>query len=372
MVAWNFLRAVAWPIGSLLIAAILIWAGSLGWLGDAIQSFLLTSWMLTERFLNGNNEAVGRLVTLTGATGTLISGTWAIYKIWHFAEHRMPQRIEEFLEHNDKRLFEAGPMLLRAIEAPGSQKPWRAPIAFVGPLNDAMRKIGFGNIAAASPDLGESIRLLKAKREKWESYEEQTRVQLANAHLLRGAVLAADAGTTSGETARKLDKDAEHEFAAAIELDSENAEAYYYRALQRLRLGQIAPAKLDFESAIEQTSDKKQSLIGSRANYCLGKLLGEEKTSPGTAYDRLKNATEQMPNDLAHSPEGAEILLLRAEMALDRRPPATTVASQCIKHAIDAVAGCETIRASKIRERAASSQMRFYAITQPASGATQS
>jgi tetratricopeptide (TPR) repeat protein len=288
-----------------------------------------------------------------GALTTLLSGSWGVFKLWHFAEQRMPQRIEEFLLHNERHLIEAGPALLRAIEAPGPQKSWRAPIAFVGPLNDAMRKIGAGNTASAIPDLAHSIHQLSTKRELWTKYEGQTRVQLVNAHLLRGAALAAEAGMKSGEEARRLDIDAEHHFSQAIELDRENAEAYYFRGLQRLRLARRAPASEDLTTATKLSSTEPQSLVRSRANYCLGKLMDEENPNSNLARDRLNEAIDCMPDDLAHSEEGAEIYLYRAKIALGRRKPDTTVAGSCLSQAEDALSGLDSTRARACRTRIA-------------------
>ena len=367
MLTRDFLNKLFWLVVAGIVVSVALLVGSLGGFGPETQKVIASAYTTIVNFLNGNDKEIGRLGILVGALGTVFSGSYAIYKVLYFAEKRMPQRIEEFLEHNERHLLDAGPMLLRAIESPGAQKPWRAPIAFVGPLNDAMRRIAAGDTSAAIPDLAESIKLLTIKRDTWKSYESQTRFQLVNAHILRGVSLAAEAGllhcdptridpTISTaekrfDVARVKDSEARNHFTKAIDLDPENPEPYYYRGLQLLRLNHGAPARLDFESAVEHSMDDEKSFVGARANYCLARILIKEQTSPGKASEHLRRATEQMPDELAHSEEGGEIFLLRAEHGLRLSRPTLNVSTQCFKRAYDAVAGIRTSRARAIQER---------------------
>ena len=144
MAAWGILRLIGWFVTGVVGLSCLVTAAALGLLGAEAASGTAAAWSEIRGFLVHNDRPVTQLVGVTGVIGTFFSGGWAIYKIWHFAEVRMPQRIAEFLAHNDQRLDEIRPMLIAAIEAPGTAKPFRAPIAFAGPLNDAMRRIGQG------------------------------------------------------------------------------------------------------------------------------------------------------------------------------------------------------------------------------------
>ena len=194
MAAWAFLRFVAWAVVGTLLVVSLATASALGLLGVDAAAWTEDAWSATRGFLDHNDRHVRQLVGVGGIVGTAISFGWGVYKIWHFAEVHMPARIAEFLEVNDQRLDAVRPMLLRAIEAPGTTKPMKAPVAFVGPLNDALRRIGFGHADAADAALAHAIEALEKKRAAAALYDAQTRRQLASADLLRGMVLTAAAG----------------------------------------------------------------------------------------------------------------------------------------------------------------------------------
>ncbi len=315
MAAWGILRLIGWFVAGVTALACLVTVSALGVLGVDAAHWTAAAWSDIRAFLTHNDRPVTQLVSVTGVIGTVFSGGWAVYKIWHFAEVRMPQRIAEFLAHNDERLDAIRPMLIAAVEAPGTTKPMRAPIAFVGPLNDAMRRIGFGQADATEGDLARAIEGLEKQRATAALYDAQVRRQLAAAHLLRGMVLTAQAGLDgrpgAARSAAERDFAAVDHFSAALDVDPSDADALFYRGLVWARLGRTDAAEADFQKAVELTAGRK-GVVRARANYCLAILVQNRSAGSRATLTNMAQAIASLPPEHTHSEEAGEMHLYRA------------------------------------------------------------
>ncbi len=311
MAAWGLLRLISWLVAVRAALGDRVTAAALGAFGPDAAQWTAAAWSDIRAFLAHNDRPVAQLISVTGVVGTLFSGGWAVYKIWHFAEVRMPQRIAEFLAHNDQRLDAVRPMLIAAIEAPGSAKPMRAPIAFVGPLNDALRKIGFGHADATGDDLARAIEGLEKQRTAAALYDAQVRRQLAAAHLLRGMVLTAQAGQQAAPHAAERDFAAVDHFSAALDIDPADADALFYRGLVWARLGRTDAAETDFQQAVELTAGR-QGVVRARANYCLAILVQQRSGGQRAPLAHMAQAIASLPPEHAHTEEAGEMHLYRA------------------------------------------------------------
>lgn len=216
-------------------------------------------------------------------------------------------------------------MLLKSIEAPGPQKSWKAPIAFVGPMNDAIKQIRLNNevphnVKSALSSLDVAIDQLMAKLDDWKEYERQTKQQLIDAQILRGVLLAAKAGMVQGARATVVDEDALADFTAATTQASALPalhgafEARFYAALQKLRLRKIAEAEYELTSIINETNGQ-QDLYRARSLFTFARLKIElRNTPPGGVIAPLAQAVASLPTDYPPTVEIAEIHLMRGIM----------------------------------------------------------
>lgn len=292
-----------WPIVVLLGLAIggLVIASALGVFQEALGEPFTGTWVKVRRFLTDNGTALDQLWKVLGGLATILSGCWAIYKSWRYAESNLPKRIEEFLQKCDKRLEHVRPILLATIQAPRHNRALRLPVALVGPLNDALRSVRLGKVEGLQSNLAVSIELLTKQKEQWRNFDAQISKQLVAARMMQGTALAAQASMKGASAGRKDDQDSYRHFDEAAKLDETDPEPVYYRGRQSLRLGQMPLALEDF-SLVERLTAGTQSIIRARALYSAAQLV-----SVGAAVQRMAGCIAACPNEFKHTEEFGEM-----------------------------------------------------------------
>lgn len=284
-------------------------------------------WNDISNFLQAHGTALDQLWKFLGGIGTILSGCWAIYKSWRFAESNMPKRIEEFLLKCDERLNEARPILLALVESPRPNLSFRTPIALVEPLNIALRKIRYGKVDQTKGDLEESIALLTKQKERWEQFDGQINKQLVAALLLRGTALAAQASMLGIDLGRPLDKEAFDLFDRAVGLNIKDSEALYFRGRQSMRLGQNEVALADFKG-VALLTDGKLSVVRARALYSWARLItAGNDPAWRAALLRMAACIKACPDTFKHGEEYAEMNEFRGKVQEENKLPAAPTAS---------------------------------------------
>ena len=323
MIPVSFLRiALKFLIATVLLSGLMI-LGAAGIFGEPVERELKAAGSGLAAFLAANDAAIDRLWKLLSGIVTILSGCWAIYKSWRYAEINLPQRIEEFLKNIDARLDRIRPMLLDSIESSRwPNRPFRAPVALAGPLNDALRAIGYGKVDKAVPLLRTSAEQLKLKKKESENYTTQIDQQIASTHLLQGAALAAQASMRGQSAGRALDKDAFAEFNEAVRFAPNDPETFFYRGRQSMRLGNNQLALGDFAQAINLTEDlvgltDRLRIIRARSLYCAAQIVAMPPApSWGAALNRMAACIPACPDTFKQCEEYAEMNEFRGDVQL--------------------------------------------------------
>ncbi len=132
---------------------------------------------------------------------TILSGSYAIYKGYMYAESRLHYRLGDYIAREEKRLTDARRQLRLIIERPNVERRFREPIFLEGPLKRAVHELGWGSYFLG-PQLGyvryqleTSITRLQHQVKLAETNHGHMVRQLTTAHVLRGAMDVADAAT---------------------------------------------------------------------------------------------------------------------------------------------------------------------------------
>ncbi len=236
---------------------------------------------------------------------TLLTGCYAIYK-WHaFSERKLQYRLNDFLKREDERLTSARPQLRKIVERPGYASPFKCPVFLSVPLERAVRELGWGSyfmspqLGFAEAQLDASIVQLEKQLELWKKRQQYFKDQLSSAHLLKGAMLAAQAAKAeqSGKNDRAQINEALRHFDAVLGLNEKDIDALEYASHMRLKLGQYPEAMRELDSLIEATANQEKSLSRARAlRYQSNILTIGAQPQRRRARRLLKSALKVLPN----------------------------------------------------------------------------
>lgn len=266
----RLLRTIAVVCGLVVLVGLTLLAAGLGHFGVDLQLLVAGTYSNIDGFLEANEKKVDRFWKVLGALGTIASLAFAIYKAWANAERNFPQRLREFLERNDPRLFDARHKLVDII-SDRRRRNIDEPVCFVGPLNDALSSIGLGRVDHADNALANAARLASIQIEALKKVEERYRRELAAANLLRGAIIAAKATMAREVDSRSIDLEAESCFATALKYDPTDKLTLFCRGLHYCRLGKYRSALDDFE-AIHSKSIGVVDDLAARARFEAAKI----------------------------------------------------------------------------------------------------
>ena len=191
-----------------------------------------------QQKLEGSAKLIAPIVTIA-------SGSYAIVKAYKYAESRLQYRLQDFLDREESRLKGAREQLRLAIERPGTQRPFRSPIFLAPALRRTVREFGWGSyfLPPQLPyaDFQVSASVDQVQKQIKLSGDRHTHLnkQLAAAHLLKGAMLAAEATKLeqSGKESRAPLTAALNQFTAALAVYPKDVEALEYASHMHVRLG---------------------------------------------------------------------------------------------------------------------------------------
>ena len=279
----------------------------LGLISDLFSRFvawMIGKWSALVDAINRAKPTVEPIIWVVGSLLALFPGSFAIYKWLYFRKSRLPQRFQEMLVIEEKRLKDARSNLLKQIERPESIKPFKAPIFVEPALAKALRAMnwvswrnrwwfGWGNgraLEAADKNLKVSLDEIDTRMQDWERQRSKHLGQRATALLLRGAIAAAEAEKmrVAGRDGNTRSRDALGYFLQALEIDPADVEAIEYAAHQHRMLDDVDGAIELYERLVSSANknDPENALIRTRARRYLGEMY--ERKSNGSPTDRSK------------------------------------------------------------------------------------
>lgn len=246
-----------------MVAAI---SGFLGALGPALQVWVLETLDHLKAF-EKQHEAFETLGKVAGITITLLTGAYAIWQRYHFAEFNMQKRLNEFQERVETRLSNTNQRIDAAVQRPSPHRKFEAPIFERWKLKWVLWRMKWGWWRSANKSLQRELDELTQQLKSWDGKKTEYELRKAQACLVKGAVAAAWAGKREGPEARKANDEARDCFQQAFQLSNTRdgkAQALEYMGHQQVRLGEFGPALLTFKE-LEKMAPEEKSLLRARA-----------------------------------------------------------------------------------------------------------
>jgi tetratricopeptide (TPR) repeat protein len=260
------------------------------------QLFKAADWY--QKSLEGSAKLLAPLFTI-------LSGAYAIYKSYKYAESRLHFRLKDFLDREEKRLSQARPILRALVERPGLGRDLEFPAFLSDELADAVRELGWGSyflppqMGFVEFQLSAAIEQLTKQNEIARRNLHSLKSQLATAHLLKGAIEASRGSTLFPEpkvNSEACDRALAH-FQEAFKADKTALEALEYSSLMHLCLGDRSEAEAALNKLIGLTTTLEKSLVRSRAfRYQAELAINDIQPKPLIASIRLKDALRTLPN----------------------------------------------------------------------------
>jgi tetratricopeptide (TPR) repeat protein len=290
-----------------LVFPVLIALLAIAWLTAGPGSQLLLESSTTAQswlnvFADWYQQKLEGSAKLIAPVVTIASGSYAILKAYKFAESRLHYRLQDFVDREEKRLKGAREQLRLSIERPGPERTFRSPIFLAPALKNVMREIGWGSyflppqldyadfqVGSAIDELEKQVKLSKAR----DSYLNK---QLATAHLLKGAMLAAEASKREqhGTEDRGMLTAALKQFTSALKANEDDIEALEYASHMHVRLGQSIEAQQYLDKVIELTNGQEESLPRARALRYLGCIAARNGNNL-IAANKFQEAIDTLP-----------------------------------------------------------------------------
>jgi hypothetical protein len=213
---------------------VLVFAASVGVFGPGARSAVYNVIETLEKLYVGYKGPVDYAVWVLSIGVSAVTGTFAIYKSWYYAEFSLPRRLTSLIDRRNALLWSARPALLAAANDAASDYQGSVPVFYFYPIHKLLRDIGFGRPRYLGNELSEAIdentRDLAAVRSRMKELENE----IVTGHILRGSVLAAEATLVSRQSEARVTKNRQalEEFKAALNLIEDDVDALMLAAKQ--------------------------------------------------------------------------------------------------------------------------------------------
>ena len=229
-----------------------------------LPDFVQSIWQWLQDFVHAYYSFFEEAGKLVAPIVTIGAGCYAIYQKWYFAERKLHLRLQQFLERENKRLESAQRILDEAAQRPSPALEFKSPIFRTAGLASLFRKAGVGafsfksfftdRTSRAAREIDATLDELKSQLDLWDKKKIDYERKKAHAHLLKGALAAANAAheKSSGRDDREFNLRALSEFEEALKLDPTDVQALEYIGHIKVRLNDFSSALADF-SRLELT-----------------------------------------------------------------------------------------------------------------------
>jgi len=291
-----------------ILTAIVVATASAGLLGLWAESIASQTWAKANTAAQAWFASFETFGKLAAVVITLLSGAYAIYQRYYFAEFNMHTRLHEFQQRFEARLRDSNKHIGNAVLRPSPARKFESPIFTDETLTPVLKKMKWGKRPKADKSLESELEMLEKQLGLWDGQKREYEQRKAQACLLKGAMAAARAAKKDGEEARKDNLEALKYFRTAFELSKgEDVEALEYVGHQQVRLANHDAALESFEELASIALKAGASLLRARALKFQAEVY--EFREPPNVYQAnliLKEAVSALPADASHL-ERAEI-----------------------------------------------------------------
>lgn len=180
----------------------------------------------------------------------VVPACYGIYVKWRNSGYRLLDRLDEFLDQQEKRLVGSRKTLATLFDCPSPAHGPEQPVFNAKNLSRALRKMNWGYGFAAVNDLKSAVAVSAAQAARAQTQIDEFQKRRALAHLLLGAKEASR--NLRDRQARRASREAALEqFDRAIGIDGNDTDAIEYAGMMLLELGNPAGALGRFNQLIE-------------------------------------------------------------------------------------------------------------------------
>lgn len=179
-----------------------------------------------------------------------LPASYGIYVKWRNSGYRLVDRLEEFLESQDKHIEDSRNKLAALVATPSPVRPLDKPAINARSLNRTIRKLNWGYGRAASNELRGVTHVIEQQARLAKQQNEQHQKRHALAQLLLGARCASRNASNANERNAARAEALAH-FEKALEIDPNDALAIEYSGMMLLELSNPAGALDYFDKLVE-------------------------------------------------------------------------------------------------------------------------
>jgi tetratricopeptide (TPR) repeat protein len=253
----------------------------------------------------------------------IVPASYGVYIKWRNSGYRLVDRLEEFLEDQEKRLDKARSQLTALVEFPDPGDPADQPIFSSRSLSKALRRMHWGFGQAATNDLAGAAQLSADQARLSEKLKAEHLQREILANLLLGAKAASRQISDPAERNAVRSEALEH-FDKALAIDSNDADALEYSGMMLLELNEPMLALQRFSKLIACRKKAGGGAALARA-FRLQAMAYERQVPPRNtpAYDALTRATEELPPGctLDHAVTYEHLALVAKKLSFTARYP---------------------------------------------------
>jgi tetratricopeptide (TPR) repeat protein len=274
-----------------------------------------SAWSIFTADVHAWRQTLDPLIWIIASVLAIIPGSFAIYRWWFYRDSRLPERLNELIAKEEKRLHAARAALLSAVQNPDARHAPVTPPYFFGPsFSQTVRNLGWGGwvmnpffFTIAEQEIEVALVEIERRLHFCEQSQANCRNQEAAAYLVKGALAAARAGKErpkSGQ-ADRWNRAALNHFGRALEIDSGDMEALEYVAHQQRILGQDSLALSSYQRLAEVTcrSARDDRIVASRAQRYRAEIYEKQYDATGIAarLTRAQACLDQALECLPHT-----------------------------------------------------------------------
>lgn len=220
--------------GTFAVLIVLVFAASVGAFGPNVRAVVYDLIDSLEKLYAGHKGPVDYAVWVLSIGASAVTGTFAIYKSWYYAEFSLPRRLTSLIERRNALLWSARPALLAAANNVAMDYQRLVPVFYFYPIHKVLRDLGFGQPRYLGNELTEAIdentRDLGAVHSRVAELENE----IVTGHILKGSLRAAEATLASRYSPERVAKNRQalEEFKAALNLIEDDVDALLLAARQ--------------------------------------------------------------------------------------------------------------------------------------------
>ena len=234
----SFASLLLLAAGAFALLVIMVLAISVGVFGEDVQKASLDLWSPIQGFYAQHKKELDSAIRWIGGSLSAVTGAFAIYKSWYYAEFSLPRRLNELIRRRGTLLFNARPILLASINNSVPERRRMTAIVYFYPIHRLLRNLGLGQPRYAVSDLVDTIDRSLKELSVVRHRQAEIELEIATGHLLKGCALAGQATMERDSLERRLKNElALVEFKAVLGILADDIDALMFSARQSEALG---------------------------------------------------------------------------------------------------------------------------------------